>query len=197
LSCIDCHNNSDWAPAGTVPKGPHSSRYAPILARDYVTNDGTAESRASYDLCYGCHDRGTLLVDGPGRFPHRAHVVDQNAPCAACHDAHGSRQYAHLIDFMVRDLAGQTVVGPNSKGRLAYASAATGNGSCDLSCHGSDHDARTYGLASVVKAASQPRASSRALPASAVPAPMPPAPGLPSAVVPLQATPSLRSPGPR
>ena len=106
--------------------------------------DPTPESSANYDLCYKCHDRGQFVTPQATGFPHAAHVVDQQTPCAACHDAHGSRQNAHLINFMLRDQNGREVVAPNSTGRLDYVSTGPGQGTCSLACHGAQHDARSY-----------------------------------------------------
>ena len=144
IGCTDCHNNNDWTATGLAPKGPHASRFAPILERNYFSGDPTQESVTSYDLCYKCHDRNTLLRTQPGTFPHSRHVVDQQASCASCHDAHGSRQNAHLINFMLRDGTGKPVVTPNSAGRLEYLSMGPGKGSCYLSCHGAEHNPRSY-----------------------------------------------------
>jgi predicted CXXCH cytochrome family protein len=144
ITCTDCHNDSDWVAGTNMPRGPHASRFAPILWRDYVTVDPTPESYANYELCYQCHDRGKFITPQAAGFPHAQHVVDQQAPCAACHDAHGSRENPHLINFMLRDQNGREVVAPNSAGRLDYASTGIARGSCSLRCHGADHDARSY-----------------------------------------------------
>ena len=145
IYCTDCHNNNEWTtPTGIAPRGPHASRFAPILERQYLTADLTPESQSNYDICYKCHDRNTLLSGAPGSFPHRKHVVDRQAPCAACHDAHGSRQNAHLINFMTRDINGKVVVMPNAAGRLEYATTLPGKGSCYLNCHGAEHAPRSY-----------------------------------------------------
>ena len=145
IACTDCHNNNEWTtPTGIAPKGPHASRYAPILERNYQTADLTPESVSNYEICYKCHDRSTLLTDVKGSFPHQKHVVQQQAPCAACHDAHGSRQNAHLVNFMSRDASGRVVVTPSSSGRLEYTTSGPGHGQCYLSCHGRDHGPRTY-----------------------------------------------------
>ena len=142
IDCSACHNNNEWTATGTAPKGPHASRYAPILERNYVSVDPTPESFANYDLCYKCHDRSSLLNDPA--FPHREHVVGQQASCAVCHDAHGVRQYAHLINFMLRDSSGKVVVSPNSAGRLEYITTGPGRGSCYLTCHGREHNPLSY-----------------------------------------------------
>jgi len=144
IGCTACHNNNDWIPGGMAPKGPHAARYAPILEREYVTADPTPESFENYSLCYKCHDRNAIVTPTPPAFPHASHVVTQQAPCAVCHDAHGSRQNAHLINFMLQDETGKAVVSPNSAGRLEYVATGIGRGSCYLSCHGADHNPRTY-----------------------------------------------------
>lgn len=144
IACSDCHGNNDTVAGGLAPKGPHASRFAPILQREYLTADPAPESFANYDLCYQCHDRNALVAPQPQGFPHSTHVVGQQAPCAVCHDAHGSRQNPHLVNFMLRDLSGKPVVTPNAMGRLDYASTGRGRGTCNLSCHGADHGPRSY-----------------------------------------------------
>jgi len=139
ISCSDCHNNSDPG-----PRGAHASRFAPILERNYSATDPTPESPVSYDICYKCHDRNMLVSDSARTFPHRLHVVNSQASCAACHDAHGSRKNAHLINFMARDATGHSVVTPNRSGRLEYVTTSPGKGSCYLTCHGVDHNPLKY-----------------------------------------------------
>ncbi len=144
IDCVSCHNNDDWTPAGTSPRGPHGSRNEPILERQYQTNDPTTESLTTYAMCYKCHNRDYLITDRANTFKHEKHVTDANSPCAACHDPHGSRQNAHLINFMLRDRTNKTVVSPNSRGRLQYITTAPGRGSCYLRCHGKDHNPESY-----------------------------------------------------
>lgn len=144
--CSACHNNDAASVVGsTAPRGPHGSNYRPILAAEYHF-DATmgSESYQLYALCYGCHDRNTLLNQANG-FPHQLHVGDKvGASCAVCHDAHGSRKNAHLINFMSRDVTGQAVVTPSSSGQLEYDSLGMGSGRCFLTCHGSDHNPKSY-----------------------------------------------------
>ncbi len=145
LYCTDCHNNDEWTPTGTKPRGPHGSRYLPILEREYQANDPSSESFQTYALCYKCHNRDFLVNDRARTFLHKKHVVDKQAPCAACHDAHGSRQNIRLINFMLRDRTGKTVVSPsNSQRRLEYLSLGPGRGQCYLICHGKNHEPETY-----------------------------------------------------
>jgi predicted CXXCH cytochrome family protein len=144
ITCTDCHNDSDWVANSNFPRGPHASRFAPILAREYATADLTPESYSKFDLCYQCHDRDRFVMPSATGFPHARHVVDQQTPCAVCHDAHGSRDNPHLIDFMLQDVNGRPVVAPNTAGRLDYVLMGPGRGSCSLACHGAQHDARSY-----------------------------------------------------
>jgi hypothetical protein len=126
--CTDCHN-------------PHGSQFGPMLKLAYEMNDVTPESFLSYELCYSCHNRGFLINDQADTFPHKKHLQDANASCATCHDAHGSRENQHLINFMLVDPSGNVVVTESSStGRLEYRSnPGTGTGECYLSCHGEDH----------------------------------------------------------
>ncbi len=145
ISCIDCHNSDQWTPGGRAPRGPHGSRFEPILQMEYETVDPSPESYSSYALCYKCHDRSALLFRFGG-FPHKQHVVDQHTSCAVCHDAHGSRQNAHLINFMTLGVVGNVVVRPSRSGRLDYVPdlARPGHGRCYLSCHGVNHNPQSY-----------------------------------------------------
>jgi hypothetical protein len=111
-----------------------------MVERRYLTADLTPEGPEAYALCYKCHDREVLLSDRSGFPLHRGHVVEQAAPCSACHDAHGvssdagnERNNAHLISFDV------AIVHPAGSGLMQYEAAGARHGSCSLSCHGTTH----------------------------------------------------------
>lgn len=144
LYCTDCHNNEQWTPGGTSPRGPHGSSNSPLLARNYTTADRTAESAQAYALCYKCHTRASYISKGSGTFLHQKHVVSVRTPCAVCHDAHGSRNNPRLIDFMLRDRTGQTVVSPSRSGRLEFVRTSAGHGRCYLTCHTENHEGLPY-----------------------------------------------------
>ncbi|MFW6038855.1 MAG: cytochrome c3 family protein [bacterium] len=140
IYCTDCHTtNGDGA-----PDGPHGSDFEPLLARNYAVLDDTTESSQAYDLCYGCHDRQSILAD-QSFSEHRRHIVDERTSCATCHDAHGvsssheTGPATHLINFD-RDVVDATATGQGP----TFTDLGARNGSCTLSCHGSEHVERSY-----------------------------------------------------
>jgi len=145
ISCTDCHNNDRWTQGGTAPRGPHGSRFEPILQMEYETVDPSTESYASYALCYKCHDRSAIMFNFGG-FPHKQHVVDQHTSCAVCHDPHGSQRSTYLINFMTMSKQGASVVRPSKSGRLEYVPdpARRGHGKCYMTCHNTDHNPASY-----------------------------------------------------
>jgi hypothetical protein len=138
VSCQDCHNNPDAISAGgTLPDGPHGSRFEHLLVARYETRDFTIESPQTYALCYRCHDRNSIL--GDESFPlHNRHVVRGRAPCSACHTGHGvsgnSSQHGHLINFDISIVGGQRF----------YVDDGRFSGSCTLTCHRVQHVNFTY-----------------------------------------------------
>jgi hypothetical protein len=140
ILCTDCHNND----SASGPKGPHGSMNRYLLAKNYTTADNTTESPWTYELCYSCHSRTSILSDQSFK-EHRRHIVNSRTPCSACHDAHGISytqgnpvNNAHLINF---DLS---IVQPDNQGRLFYQKTGTSSGSCYLRCHNVPHSPRSY-----------------------------------------------------
>ncbi len=140
VKCTDCHaSDSD-----TI-RGPHGSAFSPILVRNYTTADFTSESASAYALCYGCHDRDSIL-DDQSFEKHKKHIVDKKTPCSVCHDPHGisytqgnKNNHTHLINFDT------SVVGPSKKtGRLEFEDTGDREGRCHLMCHGDDHHPEEY-----------------------------------------------------
>ncbi len=151
ITCTDCHNSDNSRfQGGSGPNGPHGSIYEPLLVRNYETDDFTIESANAYALCYQCHSRESILNDES--FPlHRLHVVEQQAACGACHDAHGIYRgqgnevnHSGLINF---DLS--VVFSANSPAgrRIEFVDAGRVAGSCTLTCHGFEHVKLPYGRA--------------------------------------------------
>lgn len=140
IYCTDCHNSDN--PSGA--RGPHGSVYPDLLAYRYETSDFTQESSFSYELCYQCHSRNSIL--GNESFPgHRRHLEEQ-IPCSACHDPHGvsasqgtELNNSHLINFDI------SIVRPDpGTGRLTYEDLGVFQGRCFLSCHGKTHAPEQY-----------------------------------------------------
>jgi hypothetical protein len=150
IYCTTCH-----ADDGGVSRGPHGSSFAPILKERYETGDNTPESYENFALCYRCHDRSSILSDAsfrkkaapttPSGGGHSGHLA-AGAPCSACHDAHGvydagaigTGSHTHLIDFDKR------VVEPRGEAFPVYNDRGGGSGSCNLTCHGKEHDNWSY-----------------------------------------------------
>ncbi len=123
ITCSDCHGSD----TSFGPQGPHGSNYPPILKYRYEMRF-EAESPLTYELCYSCHDRTSILNDESFKS-HKSHVVYSDSPCSACHDSHGSALYTHLIHF------DDQYVFPNANGELAYITMMPGRPKCLLSCH--------------------------------------------------------------
>ena len=152
IYCTSCHADDEQG-----SRGPHGSAFAPILRARYETTDNTPESFASYALCYQCHNRSSILSNrsfrtkGAGRTTasgggHSGHLA-AGAPCSACHDPHGVSElgpgrtgsHTHLINFDSR-----IVLGRAGAGRPTFDDTGTFSGSCNLLCHGVDHEDLSY-----------------------------------------------------
>ncbi len=130
VRCENCHaGDSDI-------RGPHGSSHRWILKENYTVTDEWPEFPFTYALCYTCHDRDSILNNDS--FPlHYKHVVLEQAPCSACHDAHGSSN-THLINFR------SDLVTPNGNGDLSFQDDGDLKGTCNLHCHGKPHIDRKY-----------------------------------------------------
>jgi len=117
IECTDCHD-------------PHGSDVEDMLRYNYTRNGGP-ESNFSYELCYGCHKRDSILGDQSFAY-HKKHIIYESISCSACHSAHGSRENRSLISF------DSLLVSPNSSGFLNYSKMGK-DSNCYLSCHGIDH----------------------------------------------------------
>jgi predicted CXXCH cytochrome family protein len=137
INCTDCHNNDE--PSG--PMGPHGSRYAHILEKNFSLLDYISESEQQYDLCYKCHQRESILADQSFPF-HNRHIVQVSTSCFTCHHSHGSQRNTHLIKY------GETQdpmrIQRSSSGRLEFIDLGQKFGQCFLTCHGVDHNPKAY-----------------------------------------------------
>ncbi|TKJ36636.1 MAG: hypothetical protein CEE38_10025 [Planctomycetes bacterium B3_Pla] len=140
IYCTDCHNSDSESGA----KGPHGSNYPNLLAYRYETSDFTQESSFSYELCYKCHSRNSILNDES--FPHHKRHLEQEIPCSACHDAHGisaaqgtTTNNSHLMNFDT-----SIVRSDPATGRLAFEDTGVFHGRCFLECHNDRHSPKEY-----------------------------------------------------
>lgn len=133
IKCTDCHGNDD----ALGSKGPHGSRYRYLLNSNYTMTDGP-EGISQYELCYRCHRRESVLSNNESFPLHDFHVTMKNTSCRSCHNPHGSLQYTHLIDFNNGNIT------PSSSGQLGFVDLGNKAGQCFLTCHGVDHDPKTY-----------------------------------------------------
>jgi predicted CXXCH cytochrome family protein len=140
MYCSDCHSSDGTG----SPAGPHGSIYPHILKRQYTTADNTTESAAAYALCYGCHNRTSILGDISFK-EHSKHIVGERTPCSTCHDAHGisstqgnSTNNSNLINFAT------SIVRNPSTGTLRFEDQGSFKGRCYLTCHGVNHNPLSY-----------------------------------------------------
>ena len=149
IYCSDCHNSDTGRNLGISngPAGPHGSNLPHLLERASSLEPppatpggpsaGVAYALTNYALCDKCHDvEGSVLRDQSFKY-HGIHVRADNAACSTCHAPHAS-QGPMLIDF------DRTIVGPSSSGRLEYHRLGVRSGTCYLTCHGQDHNPKTY-----------------------------------------------------
>jgi predicted CXXCH cytochrome family protein len=139
ITCTSCHSNNTGPQAaptpGTGPNGPHGSTISPLLTAQYTTADNTTDSLAAYALCYKCHDRTNLRstqATSFGRY-HALHL-GIGAPCSSCHDPHGVSTNPKLINFDTSIVTGARTFTKN----------AGNGGSCNLTCHGKNHNPFNY-----------------------------------------------------
>jgi predicted CXXCH cytochrome family protein len=139
VTCGDCHANPDSENGEAA--GPHGSNYPYLFVANYEMNDGSIESEATYALCYRCHDRQSILNDES--FEHMEHI-DEDLACASCHSGHGVGasqsglgDRTHLINFNL------DVVEPYND-EIWFQDDGQFHGTCNLRCHGKDHESEDY-----------------------------------------------------
>ncbi len=141
LKCADCHSSDD----PTSPRGPHGSRYQGLLTDNYSTGDNIVESSFAYGICYKCHKRSSILGN-ESFISHSRHITGERnfkgggTSCYTCHSSHGSVENRYLIRF------NREFVTESSTGKLKFVEKGTYtfHGECWLTCHGVDHNPKSY-----------------------------------------------------
>ena len=140
LLCSDCHGNDD---AGG-PRGPHGSVHEFLLTGNYDREVHAEESPFAFELCYGCHDRESILADESFPF-HSLHVLGDplarrsGTSCFTCHASHGVPGAPGLVRFNA-----QAVEPAGLARQLRYRKTGASAGECFLSCHGYEHAPGEY-----------------------------------------------------
>jgi len=141
ITCSSCHGSDD--PNGT--RGPHGSNTRHILNAPYSTDDLRNESDLTYALCYRCHSRQSILANESFRYHSlhiqgKNHLANEGTSCSTCHSPHGSTEYRYLIRF------NRSVVSPTKEGKLMFVERGTSafSGECYLTCHGVEHNPKSY-----------------------------------------------------
>lgn len=140
MKCSDCHTNDN--PDG--PRGPHGSNHRYLLSGNYTQDVYSEESPYAYEFCYSCHDRSSVLSNES--FPlHRQHIEGDpisgrsGTSCFTCHASHGSPANDHLIEFNLKAITADNIIG-----MVGYRSTGMGTGECYLTCHGYAHNPGRY-----------------------------------------------------
>lgn len=141
IKCADCHGSDD--PNGS--RGPHGSKYEGLLVENYSTSDGSSESDLAYGLCYKCHKR-TSILNNESFSQHSRHITGERnfkgggTSCYTCHSSHGTPENRYLIKF------NKNYVRESSTGKLQFVEKgiSTFHGECYLTCHGVDHNPKSY-----------------------------------------------------
>ena len=146
IRCTDCHTSDDGSAAGgSGPDGPHGSDYPNLLGWNFETGTGTIDSDSTYELCYRCHDRGSIFDNVT--FPyHRRHVVSARISCNICHDPHGissdqgdAVNHSRLINFDT-----SYALPEQNTGLMEFQDLGDRHGTCYMDCHGKNHEDENY-----------------------------------------------------
>lgn len=133
MYCSDCHANPKEP---GVARGPHGSKFKPMVAGEYGP---LAPAGRRDELCYLCHNRQTYAEDEEGsrwqgKGGHADHITKNKVECFKCHETHGSAFTDHLIKIMPP---------LETSGTVGFSHVSTG-GSCTSSCHERPTDSYRY-----------------------------------------------------
>ena len=160
-------------PAAGSDLAPHTSQYRGILIQNYqdrvLKSSGVDYAAADSALCLVCHAEEGFVSNSSSATNFRLHQehltgiagkgnggtnIDTpgdgqgNAICAECH----FRIHGTALAYQVGDRTNKRLVNfaPNvlpdgDSGVLKWTSTGVGTGTCTLTCHGYDHQAKAYG----------------------------------------------------
>jgi len=128
--CSQCHN-------------PHGDKgFGRLLRNRYDTSAYVAygDPPDPYTACWTCHNASSVVNDTTYFNRHRSHIVNNQAPCTACHySPHGiaASELVRFNPFFVTSSVAANA-GP------AFMDGGNHTGTCTLTCHGVDHNNLSY-----------------------------------------------------
>ena len=133
IYCTDCHNTD--GPRGPAPRPPRLALRADPGAQLPPGRPLPGVARQLRPLLQVPQPDGPPGQPGRALPPRGTRPPKAQASCGVCHDAHGSRRNQHLINFLLRDPSGKTVVRPSAnQRRLEYETPRPGGGRDPASC---------------------------------------------------------------
>ena len=143
LYCTDCHNNNQARSSnGTGPNGPHGSTFPHLLQLNLYQDPGGGGGgggggTTASALCNKCHNV-SLLSGTPHASEHRG------SGCTVCHDPHGVIGGNPGANRAMMNLDTGIISKSTTYFGYFYLGAGSGQKGCYLTCHGENHNGRTY-----------------------------------------------------
>ena len=121
--CTQCHDNTSKHISG---KRNDTNR----LINGYDANEN--------NLCFSCHNNVTIVTN-TARQNLPTHVLDKNATptpglCSACHDTHGTNNYASVVARIIYKASSSAVVITKPTSAAGFIDTTTRRGLCQV-CH--------------------------------------------------------------
>jgi predicted CXXCH cytochrome family protein len=140
LYCTDCHNNNlARSSNGTGPNGPHGSTFQHLLQLNLLQDSagGVPGGGSGSALCNKCHNV-SALSGTPHSSDHRG------AACTTCHDPHGVIGGNTGANRAMINLDTGVITKSTTYYGYFYIGSGSGQKGCYLTCHGENHNGRTY-----------------------------------------------------
>jgi hypothetical protein len=139
IYCTDCHNNNQArSSAGTGPNGPHGSTFPHLLQLSMLQDaaGGAAATGSGSALCNKCHN--TSALSGT------PHASEHRVGCTTCHDPHGVVGGNTGANRAMMNFDTGVITKSTTYYGYFYLGSGSGQKGCYLTCHGENHNGRTY-----------------------------------------------------
>ncbi len=142
LYCTDCHTNDQArSSAGTGPNGPHGSSFPHLLQfnlfQDTIGGGGGGGGTTGAALCNKCHNLTSVARISP-------HGDHQDVGCTTCHDPHGVIGGTPAANRAMMNFDTSIAAKATTYFGYFYMGAGTNQKGCYTTCHGENHNPRTY-----------------------------------------------------